>query len=75
VFDALVNYLTATGFPDEKYKELWPSTFTSWQGHHQVPLHYWPAMLMSAGVELPKRSSRTVFTIDGQKISKSSATP
>lgn len=70
-FDALINYYTATrSSGKEKY---WPADFhllgkdNSW--FHCV---YWPAMLKSAGIELPK----TVFvhgflTFNGEKISKS----
>jgi len=68
-FDALLNYLSGAG----KNKEFWPSDVhllgkdNGW--FHAV---IWPAMLISAGYELPK----TVFihgflTFNGQKISKS----
>jgi methionyl-tRNA synthetase len=70
-FDALINYYTATR---QKGKEkYWPADLhllgkdNAW--FHTV---YWPAMLKSAGIEIPK----TVFahgflTFNGQKISKS----
>jgi methionyl-tRNA synthetase len=72
-FDALLNYLTAVGYPDEKYKRMWPAD-VQMMGKDIIKFHciYWPAMLMSAGMELPKTVfAHGFFTIDGQKISKS----
>jgi methionyl-tRNA synthetase len=55
-FDALVNYLSATGFPDERYEELWPADVQiigpDITRYHAV---VWPAMLMAAGLELPRQ--------------------
>lgn len=72
-FDALVNYLTAAGFPKAGYDEKWPADLHI-VGKDIIKFHciYWPAMLMSAGVALPKSVfAHGFFTIDGQKISKS----
>lgn len=72
-FDALVNYLTVTGFPDKKYGDFWPADLHL-IGKDIIRFHcvYWPAMLMSAGLPLPKTVfANGYFTIDGQKISKS----
>ena len=72
-FDALVNYLTAAGFPNEKYQDFWPADLHI-VGKDIIKFHciYWPAMLMSAGIELPKTIfGHGFFTIDGQKVSKS----
>lgn len=72
-FDALVNYLTAAGFPEESYKKIWPAELHI-VGKDIIKFHciYWPAMLLSAGIELPKEVfAHGFFTIDGQKISKS----
>jgi methionyl-tRNA synthetase len=71
--DALTNYLTAAGFPDDKYKELWPA---DWHviGKDITRFHciYWPAMLMSADVELPKSVwGHGFITMGGGKMSKS----
>jgi methionyl-tRNA synthetase len=59
-FDALTNYLAATGFPDdsERYRRFWPADMHL-VGKDITRFHaiIWPAMLMSAGVALP----RTVF--------------
>ena len=74
-FDALTNYLTATGFPDEedRYNDIWPADIHL-VGKDILRFHtvYWPAFLMSAGLPLPK----TVFahgwwTVEGEKMSKS----
>lgn len=74
-FDALTNYLTATGFPDdtERYEGIWPAD-VHLVGKDILRFHavYWPAFLMSAGLPLPK----TVFahgwwTVEGEKMSKS----
>ena len=71
--DALTNYLTGIGFPNESYKEFWPADMHNigidivW--HHAV---IWPALLLSAGIELPKRIVVHGFiTLKGEKMSKS----
>lgn len=72
-FDALVNYLTVAGYPDGKAKDWWPAD-VHLVGKDIIKFHciYWPAMLMSAGLELPKQVfAHGFFTIDGQKMSKS----
>lgn len=72
-FDALINYLTVTGFPDSPYQELWPADLHL-MAKDIIRFHcvYWPAMLMSAGLPLPKTIfAHGFFTVDGQKIAKS----
>ncbi|HUC86976.1 MAG TPA: methionine--tRNA ligase, partial [Candidatus Saccharimonadales bacterium] len=72
-FDALVNYLTVVDYPDADYTKWWPAD-VHLVGKDISRFHciYWPAMLMSAGIELPKQVFvHGFFTIDGQKISKS----
>lgn len=72
-FDALVNYLTVAGFPDPGYDQKWPADVQI-VGKDIIKFHciYWPAMLMSAGLALPRTVfAHGFFTIDGQKISKS----
>ena len=74
--DALTNYITAVGYPDiddEQYKTFWPADYHV-IGKDIIRFHcvYWPAFLMSAGLDLPK----TVFAhgfinVDGVKMSKS----
>ena len=73
-FDALTNYLTGAGFPDDKeaFARWWPADVHV-IGMNITRFHclYWPAMLMSAGVELPKSVAVHGFmTLEGQRISK-----
>ena len=72
--DALTNYITAAGFPDEKGPawDWWPATHVI--GKDIVRFHavYWPAFLMSAGVALPKKVFAHGFLFNkGEKMSKS----
>ncbi len=76
-YDALPNYLSVLQFPEFKakdyYKKFWPAA------HHLVgkdiiKFHaiLWPAMLKSAGYELPQNVIvQGFFTVNGQKIGKS----
>jgi methionyl-tRNA synthetase len=71
--DALTNYLTAVGFPDEAYGEHWPADVHV-IGKDITRFHciYWPAFLMSAGIELPETVWAHGFvTYGGRKLSKS----
>ena len=71
--DALTNYLSAIGFPDDRYREFWPAEFHV-IGKDITRFHciYWPAFLMSAGIELPRAVWAHGFvTIGGGKMSKS----
>lgn len=74
--DALTNYITGAGFPDEgseKYKKYWPADLHV-IGKDIVRFHavYWPAFLMSAGLPLPKRVFAHGFIFNrGEKMSKS----
>ncbi|NOZ32529.1 MAG: methionine--tRNA ligase [Alphaproteobacteria bacterium] len=73
--DALTNYLTATGFPQEggDRQKFWPADLHL-IGKDIVRFHavYWPAFLMSAGIELPKRVFAHGFLFNrGEKMSKS----
>ncbi len=74
--DALTNYISALGFgssDDAKFDRYWPAD-THLIGKDIVRFHavYWPAFLMAAGVELPKRVVGHGFWLrDQQKISKS----
>lgn len=72
-FDALINYLTVAGYPAADYKDWWPVDVHI-VGKDIIKFHcvIWPAMLLSAGIELPKSVfAHGFFTIDGEKISKS----
>jgi methionyl-tRNA synthetase len=73
--DALTNYITGVGFPDdaEKFDRYWPADIHV-IGKDIVRFHavYWPAFLMSAGLPLPKRVFAHGFLFNrGEKMSKS----
>ncbi len=75
-FDALANYITAIGYgtDDEKFSTWWPVN------HHLIGkdiirFHnvYWPAMLMSAGIEPPRGwAVGGWLLVGGEKMSKTS---
>jgi len=74
-FDALLNYMTGVGYgtDDEKFRRYWPADLHL-VGKDIIKFHcaLWPAMLMSAGIPLPKQIfAHGFFTIDGDKMSKS----
>ncbi|MFH1193397.1 MAG: methionine--tRNA ligase [bacterium] len=74
-FDALLNYLSGIGFgeDDEKFKKFWPADLQL-VGKDIIKFHcaLWPAMLMSAGLPLPKQVfAHGFFTINGEKMGKS----
>jgi methionyl-tRNA synthetase len=54
-FEALINYLSATGFPNAGFQDLWPADLHV-IGPDIVRFHaaLWPAMLHAAGLEPPK---------------------
>jgi methionyl-tRNA synthetase len=75
-YDALINYITGAGFPDD------PDAFARWWpadlhiiGKDIARFHtvYWPAMLWSAGLEAPKRvwAHGWLFAAGGERMSKS----
>lgn len=74
--DALTNYITAVGYPDtesETFKRYWPAALHV-IGKDIVRFHavYWPAFLMSAGVDVPQRIFSHGFLFNrGEKMSKS----
>jgi methionyl-tRNA synthetase len=74
-FDALVNYITGVGFPGDMdmFERWWPADVhvigKDINRHHSI---YWPAMLMSAGLEPPRRIWVHGFlTVQGERMSKS----
>jgi methionyl-tRNA synthetase len=72
-FDALPNYLTATGFPDAGYKNRWPAQLHV-IGKDITRLHcvIWPAMLQAAELPLPERVWAHGFVLlSGERFSKS----
>jgi methionyl-tRNA synthetase len=73
--DALTNYISGVGFPDEKDANwrYWPADLHV-IGKDIIRFHavYWPAFLMSAGIALPKRVYAHGFVLNrGEKMSKS----
>ncbi|HEY6881753.1 MAG TPA: methionine--tRNA ligase, partial [Polyangiales bacterium] len=85
-FDALTNYISALGGPklghdtDALFQEFWPQarndghTVVHIVGKDILRFHavYWPAFLMSAGLEPPTQVwAHGWLTVDGQKMSKS----
>ena len=73
--DALTNYITGVGFPDENDGNwsYWPADVHI-IGKDIIRFHsvYWPAFLMSAGIPLPKRVFAHGFLFNrGEKMSKS----
>ena len=74
--DALTNYISALNFPDEKgdlFKKFWPASIHV-IGKDILRFHaiYWPAFLMAANIELPKRIYGHGWILsDDKKMSKS----
>lgn len=74
-FDALTNYITALGYPDEQsaFKTFWPVD-VHLIGKDILRFHavYWPTFLMAAGLPVPKKVfAHGWWTVEGQKMSKS----
>jgi methionyl-tRNA synthetase len=72
--DALANYLTGVGYPDDAatFERRWPADLHL-VGKEIIRFHclYWPALLVSAGLPLPKQVfAHGWLTKDGRKISK-----
>ena len=72
--DALLNYLTAIGYPGDtnRFNEWWPASLhlmakdILW--FHTV---IWPALLMAAGLKIPRKIfAHGFFTVNGRKMSK-----
>ena len=72
-FDALPNYLTATGYPAAGFESRWPAQLhiigKDITRHHCV---VWPAMLEAAGLPLPERVwAHGFISLGGERFSKS----
>jgi methionyl-tRNA synthetase len=73
-FDALTNYISALDYPDgAQFKKFWPADYhvigKDIIRHHAA---IWPAMLLSAGIELPKAIyAHGWVNMNGEKLSKS----
>ena len=74
--DALVNYITALGYPDnssERFNKYWPATYHI-VGKDILRFHaiYWPAFLMAVGMRPPKQIvAHGWWTVEKEKMSKS----
>lgn len=73
-FDALNIYQSGIGFAtdEEKYNKWWPAdVHVIGKGIIRFHAVYWPAILLSAGLKLPKKLFvHEYFTVNGQKMSK-----
>jgi methionyl-tRNA synthetase len=74
-FDALLNYYSALSYAagEDRTQEFWPADYHL-IGKDILRFHtvYWPALLMAAGIELPRHVFVHGFLLmDGEKMSKS----
>jgi methionyl-tRNA synthetase len=73
-FDALINYLSATGWPEPGWEDLWPAD-VEWMGKDILTRFHatlWPGILLGIGVPLPTTLvGHAWLLIGGEKISKS----
>ncbi len=74
-FDALLNYISGVGYIEDKktFKKFWPAD-VHLIGKDIIWFHtvYWPAMLKSAGIEIPKKVfAHGWWTVHNQKMGKS----
>lgn len=73
-FDALTNYISALGYgEDEKLlKKFWPGIHVIGKDINRFHSLLWPAMLMSAGLDVPRQIAvhGFIYAADGQKMSK-----
>ena len=74
-FDALTNYISALGFPEDKdgdFATFWPAIHVIGKDILRFHAVYWPTFLMAAGIPLPKKVfAHGWWTVEGQKMSKS----
>ncbi len=75
-FDALINYLSATGFPEPGYEKRWPADLhVVGKGITRFHCIIWPAMLLAAGLELPRLVwAHGYVQWEGAKMSKTAGT-
>ncbi|MGH7518525.1 MAG: methionine--tRNA ligase [Gemmatimonadales bacterium] len=72
-FDALINYLSATGFPGSGFDRLWPADLhVIGKGISRLHCALWPAMLLSAGLPVQRKVwAHGYVQWAGAKVSKS----
>jgi methionyl-tRNA synthetase len=75
-FDALINYLSATGFPGPGYERLWPADLhVVGKGITRFHCVIWPAMLLAADLALPREVwAHGYVQWEGTKMSKTAGT-
>ncbi len=76
-FEALLNYITATGWgvDDEQFQRRWPAVQLVGKDIARFHAVIWPAMLMAAGLEPPRRVfAHGWLLVGGEKMSKSKLT-
>jgi len=76
-FDALLNYITATGWgsDDDAFASRWPAVQLVGKDIARFHAVIWPAMLMAAGLEPPRRVfAHGWLLVGGEKMSKSKLT-
>jgi len=76
-FDALLNYISAIGYgtDDEEFTRRWPATQLVGKDIARFHAVIWPAMLMAAGLEVPKQVfGHGWLLVGGEKMSKSKLT-
>jgi len=76
-FDALLNYVTAIGYGDDdgKFEERWPALHIVGKDILRFHAVIWPAMLMAAGLDVPKGVfAHGWLLVGGEKMSKSKLT-
>jgi methionyl-tRNA synthetase len=75
-FDALINYLSATGFPDAGFERLWPADLhVVGKGITRFHCVIWPAMLLAAELALPGEVwAHGYVQWSGAKMSKTAGT-
>jgi methionyl-tRNA synthetase len=75
-FDALINYLSATGFPETGFERRWPADLhVIGKGITRFHCVIWPAMLLAAGVALPREVwAHGYVQWAGAKMSKTAGT-
>ncbi|MFA5607570.1 MAG: methionine--tRNA ligase [Leucobacter sp.] len=76
-FDALLNYVTATGYGSDEaeFARRWPANHIVGKDILRFHAVIWPAMLMAAGLEVPKHVfAHGWLLVGGEKMSKSKLT-
>jgi methionyl-tRNA synthetase len=75
-FDALINYLSGTGYPEAGWQDLWPADLhVVGKGITRFHCIIWPAMLRAAGLPMPRKVwAHGYVQWGGAKVSKSEGT-